>query len=680
MTDDPGTPGSGDDGTGAEPEISNNDGGRPPRLPRPPRAPDERRPVGRSPRALPPGNGRDDRSTLIRFLNSQGNGDGDRTEREGDDPDAPTSATPLIDASGRDLTAMARAGELAPIIGRDDEILRLAQTLLRHDRPAPLLVGEPGVGRTAIVEGLAIQAVAEGADPRLGRLRIVQLALDQLGGDAVIRPRMANRFSAVLEELVAHPETILFIDGLHLLLGGTPVEIVPSEVLRGFLSHHAGQIVGTTTTKIAEALLSPQREFAPLLVPITVGELSEDDARTLLTRQAERYATHHDVEIPAETIEAALTLAVRYVPQGFLPRKAADLLDIAASQRSLPVMSGRPDGPRPVVLPDAIATALQSRWGITPPAWDPSTPSDAPASTLAAPPDLAQRLATRILGQPEAVGAAADAVRVAALGLRPGDRPRAVMLFGGPTGVGKTALARNLAGSLFGSEDALLRIDMSEFQQQHNVARLLGAPPGFVGYNDGGQLTRFLRAHPESVILLDEIEKAHPQALDIFLQLFDAGRITDGHGQVLDARHAIFIMTTNLPMSADLAGVRARLRPEFLNRIDRIVRFRALELDDLERIVSMRLDELSTQLRQRQIILRVEPDAITALARPEIDGRAANGRTIERRLDQDVAGPVAEWASLLSGMAPGQPVVLTLAPTETGTRVAPPGMVFDRHA
>ena len=682
MSDDPSDPNDPQDGsTGAEPELSNNDGGigRPPRPPRPPRL-DERRggPRGPGNRVLPPGAGGRGANMLpgVRFLTSQS--DADRTEREGDETDRSASTTPLLDANGRDLTALARAGELPEIIGRDPQMLQLAQALLRHDRPAPLLIGEPGIGRTAIVEGLAARAVAPETDPRLAKLRIVQLSLDQLGGDAMIRPRMANRFGAVLEEVAAHPDTVLFIDGLHQLLGGTPIEIVPADVLRGFLSQHAGQMIGTTTPKIAEAMLSPQRELATLLMPITVNELAEADARTLLTRQAAVYAAHHGVEIGPEAIEAALAFSIRYVSQGWLPRKASELLDIAASQRSLPALTTRPAGERPTVTPEAISAAMHLRWGITAPAWDAARETDEPTS-LAAPPDLAERLAARILGQPEAIAALTDAVRVAALGLRTTDRPRAVMLFGGPTGVGKTALARNLASTLFGSEEALLRIDMSEFQQQHVIARLLGAPPGFVGYNDGGQLSRFLRAHPESVILLDEIEKAHPQALDIFLQLFDAGRITDGHGQILDARHAVFIMTTNLPMSTDHATLRARLRPEFLNRIDRIVQFRALELEDLERIAAMRLETLTGQLRARRIHLRVAPDALTALARPETDGRAANGRTIERRVDQDVAGPVAEWAALLTGMVPGQPIVLTLDAIDGGTRVAPPGM-RDIHA
>ena len=676
MSDDPTDPQDGP--TGAEPELSNNDGGsgRTPRPPRPPRL-DERRagPRGPANRILPPGaSGRGPNALpAVRFLSGQADAD-----QASDTPDEPDGATPILDAHGRDLTALARAGELPEIVGRDAPILLLAQTLLRHDRPAPLLVGEPGIGRTAIVEGLAARAAAPDADPRLAKLRIVHLHLDQLGGDAMIRPRMANRFGAVLEEVAAHPETVIFIDGLHQLLGGAPIEIVPADVLRGFLSQHAGQLIGTTTPKIAEMMLSPQRELAPLLMPITVNELSEEDARTLLIRRATLYAAHHDVEIAPDAIEAALALSVRHVSQGFLPRKASELLDIAASQRSLPRLTARPEGDRAVVTPEAIGAALHLRWGITAPAWDAARDAGEP-TPLAAPPDLADRLSARILGQPEAVTALTDAVRVAALGLRTTDRPRAVMLFGGPTGVGKTALARNLAATLFGSEDALLRIDMSEFQQQHVIARLLGAPPGFVGYNDGGQLSRFLRAHPESVILLDEVEKAHPQALDIFLQLFDAGRITDGHGQILDARHAIFIMTTNLPMSDNHATLRARLRPEFLNRIDRIVQFRALELEDLERIAALRLETLIEQLRARRIHLRVAPDALTALARPEADGRAANGRSIERRLDQEVAGPVAEWAALLTGMVPGQPIVLRLDAIDGGTRVAPPGM-RDIHA
>ena len=674
-----------DDDTGAATELSNNDGGanRPPRLPRsgdwrqPPRLGVGSRPPGGN-RALPPGLADRGQHPGVRFLGG-GEASPDEATLPSVEPD--DDATPLLDAHGRDLTALARAGDLPDIVGRDAEILHLAQTLLRRDRPSPLLVGEPGVGRAAIVEGLAARAAAEGADPRLARLRIIYLAIEQLGGEAVIRSRMTNRFGAVLDEVAQHPETILFIDGIHHLLGGMPMEIVPSEVMRTFLMRYSGQVIGTTTPRFAEGMLNPQRELAGVMLPITVNELAEADARTLIERQVPEYAAHHGVEITPAAVEAALRLSVRYVTQAWLPRKASELIDIAATQRSLPALTVPAGSERPTVDPEAIVAALYRRWNITVPEWTPDRASDDDdAAPMIAPSDLAERLAQRILGQSDAIAATTDAVRVAALGLRPGDRPRAVMLFGGPTGVGKTALARNLAVALFGSEDALLRIDMSEFQQQHVVARLLGAPPGFVGYHDGGQLSRFLRAHPESVILLDEIEKAHPQALDIFLQLFDAGRITDGHGQVLNARHAVFIMTTNVPMSDNMAALRSRLRPEFLNRIDRIVRFRALELADLERIAEQRLEMLAAHLNDRQITLRVAPGAVTALARPESDGRAANGRTIERRIDQEVAGPVAEWAALLHGLTPGRPVALVLEATETGTRVAPPGGAFDLHA
>jgi ATP-dependent Clp protease ATP-binding subunit ClpB len=287
---------------------------------------------------------------------------------------------------------------------------------------------------------------------------------------------------------------------------------------------------------------------------------------------------------------------------------------------------------------------------------------------------LADRLGARIIGQPAAIAAVTDAVRVANLGLRGGDRPRAVLLFGGPTGVGKTALARTLAEVLFDDERALLRLDLSEFGGRHDAARLVGAPPGYIGYDDGGQLARFLRQHPESVVLLDEIEKAHPDILDLFLQVFDAGRVTDAQGQLADARHAYFILTTNVPLTDDLAALRRRLRPEFLNRIDRIVPFRPLELGDLERIAQARLEIVATDLQSRGIHLHADQNALACLARPEADGRPANGRTIERRLDQEVVAPVAELVTLLGGSPAAMPLILRLVPGEGGCRVVPQGL------
>jgi ATP-dependent Clp protease ATP-binding subunit ClpB len=251
-------------------------------------------------------------------------------------------------------------------------------------------------------------------------------------------------------------------------------------------------------------------------------------------------------------------------------------------------------------------------------------------------------LAAVVFGQSEAVDALATAARLARLGLRSADRPRGVFLFGGPSGVGKTALARAFAAALFGDgERSLLRIDLSEFQEQHAVARLIGAPPGYVGHEQGGQLTRFLRQRPAAVVLLDEIDKAHPQALDLFLQIFDAGRVTDGRGDEIDARHAWFVLTTNLSLEPDDAALRARLRPEFLNRIDRVVAFAPLGLDSLLAIARRALDDLAQALAPRGVALTVDPLALVALCRDEADGAPANGRSVSRRVEQEVAAPLA---------------------------------------
>ena len=562
--------------------------------------------------------------------------------------------TPTLDTLGRDLTALARRGAFDHLAVRDDLLLRLARALLRRERANPVLLGEPGVGKTALVEALARRVAQGGLDPRLAGLRIVELPVAALVGGTVFRGQLEQRVLDVVAELRRRPDVVLFLDELHLLVGAGEGSggVDVADILKPALARGEIRCVGATTSREYETIVRRDPALERRLSPIRVEEPTPEEALDLLRQLGPGVAGHYGLTVTDEALVAAVNLSVSHLTDRRLPDKAFDLLDDACTHALLPSLAGG-GGPGEVTA-ETVAAALADRTGTRPALL---RPRDGDPAAV----DVAPILRERVVGQEAAVAALAGAVTLARLGLRPGDRPRGVFLLGGPSGVGKSALARALAVALEGDERGLLRIDLSEFQAPHSVARLTGSPPGYVGHDEGGQLTRFLRERPGGVVLLDEIEKAHPRVLDLFLQVFDAGRITDGRGETIDARHAWFVLTTNLPLDpdeaeADAPSLRDWLRPEFLNRVDRVVPLAPLAFEALVGIARREIDTLaaSAGVAGRGLSLVADPHVLVSLARDEPDGTAANGRTVQRRAQQEAA------AALAAALADAPPAGSTL--------------------
>ncbi|MCC6313697.1 MAG: ATP-dependent Clp protease ATP-binding subunit [Thermomicrobiales bacterium] len=574
----------------------------------------------------------------------------------------PRPPTPLLDAIGRDLTALARAGAFDDLIPRDAIALRLMRALLRREKANPVLIGEPGVGKTAIVEELA-RRVARGDIAGLENVRIIEAPIGDLVAGTVFRGQLEQRVLDLLAEARNRPDLILFLDEFHLVVGGGSAEgsIDIGNLIKPALARGEIRCIGATTPAEFARAMRRDPALERRLAPVRVDEPSEAEALALLTRAADGFIRHHGVDLDPAALAAAVQLSAHYLPDRRLPDKAFDLLDDACTVALLPGLNEHPAA-RPLVTAEMVARALSDRTGL-------------PLAHLiererVGTNEIAAHLEARVVGQEAAVAAAAEAIRLARLGLREPERPRAVLLFGGPSGVGKTALARAMAETLTGSEATLLRIDLSEYQEQYAISRLLGAPPGYIGHDMEGQFARHLRVHPAAVVLLDEIEKAHPRVLDLFLQVFDAGRLTDGHGRVVDARHAWFVLTTNVPIEADRAALREHLRPEFLNRIDRIVAFMPLGLEALLTIARGEIERLAGPLAAHGFTLVAEPTALLHLCRPEADEVPANGRTVLRRAEQEIAAPLA---ALLEEAGATGPLTVTIRKRGDGLRFNVPG-------
>ncbi len=564
------------------------------------------------------------------------------------------SATPLLDRFGRDLTELARRGEIGPVVGRRREIEAVLQTLARGSRNNPVLVGEAGVGKKAIVEAIAIR-IAEGKAPGvLAGKRIVELSLGALLGGTEHRGGVEKRLEGLLAEARARPEVLLFVDELHLLepaLARTDLQTIGATTLDEYRRH-------------VEADPALDRRFEKILVE----EPDRDETIEILRGLRPRLERHHGVSIPDESVAAAVDLSVRFEPDRKLPDKAIDLVDKAAARTRLPTVSlvslpaapGPPSSEAPPVTPVIVARVLAEKRRL---------PLDLVTESLDA--GMGSRLLSlegflreRVLGQDEALARVSRRLRLAFAS--PGGRrgPLAVLLFLGPSGVGKTETARLLAEHLFGSAAGMIRVDMSELMEEEGVSKLVGSPPGHAGREEEGRLTGAIRTKPHSLLLLDEVEKAHPRVLDVFLQLFDEGRLTDSKGRAADARHLVVVMTSNLgavgprpapgyvrqgpndsgPPAPDLRGV---FRLELLNRIDEIITFRSLDPDDVEMIVGRALAELTSAVERRHgVRVRVTPEAArfaaqqAALAAP---GARGARRTVERLVN----GPLS--ALVLTG-------------------------------
>ena len=655
-------------------------------------------------------------------------GSSGRTSHNSEDNQDSSSLGDLADF-GTELNESAKQGKIDPVIGRDKEISRVIQILSRRTKNNPVLIGEPGVGKTAIAEGLA-QRIVNGNVPEILRnKRIISLSISSMLAGAKYRGEFEERLKKAIDEVQKHDDMIIFIDEIHTLVGAGATEgaMDAANILKPALARGEFQVIGATTLdeykKHIEKDAALERRFQPVLV----GEPSEEDALEILKGLRDRYEAFHKAKITDEALEAAVSLSSRYITDRFLPDKAIDVVDEAASKVRMKVFSAAPDvkaletqladvkkekeaavtaqefekaaemrdeekriekeindkkkaakensDAKLVVTDEDIASVVAQWTGI-------------PVSKIAQEESesllhLEEELHKRVIGQDEAVVAVSKAVRRARAGLKDPKRPIGSFLFLGPTGVGKTELARALAVALFGDETAMIRLDMSEYMEKHTVSRLVGAPPGYVGYEEGGQLTDAVRRKPYSVILLDEVEKAHADFFNILLQVLDDGRLTDSQGRTVDFRNTVIIMTSNLGANAlrksspelgflaakksDSASddsnevnfkeakksvmdaVKRHFRPEFLNRIDEMIVFHALTSNDLKQIVTILMDTVVKRLGDMGLSLEISPAAMDMLVKEGSDF-SMGARPLKRAIQRLIEDPISDL--ILQGNAP----------------------------
>jgi ATP-dependent Clp protease ATP-binding subunit ClpC len=650
------------------------------------------------------------------------------------------SATPNLDKYARDLSELARQGKLDPVIGRAKEIETTIEVLARRKKNNPVLIGEPGVGKTAIVEGLAQRIVQDQVPEVLRGKKLVELNVNSMVAGAKYRGEFEERTKQVLDEIIDNNENlIVFIDELHTIVGagqgGGEGGLDIANAFKPALARGELHLIGATTLneyqKHIEKDAALERRFQPVVVP----EPSVQDTVEILRGLRDRFEAHHKVKITDAAIKAAAQLSDRYIASRHLPDKAIDLIDqaaarvrILASQRPPEVQDAEGHIRKLRQEQAAAASAKQydrakkleerikdeekklqgslDKWkrerGTSTPevtaehvAQIISSLTGIPVSELTVEERqkllrLEDQLRRRVVGQDEALHSVAEAVRLARAGLTEGGRPIAAFLFLGPTGVGKTELAKALAATVFGSEESMVRIDMTEYAERHTVARLVGAPPGYVGYEEGGQLTERVRRRPYSVVLLDEIEKAHAEVHNVLLQLFDEGRLTDGKGRVVDFTNTIIIATSNLGSDTiqkslstsdkaqlDYPTLRSRLmevlrhhfRPEFLNRVDEVVVFRALGREEIRRIVKLQLERVAHTASLQDVTVRWDESLVDHLAEEGYDPEFG-ARLLKRKIRSEVEAKLAE-AILKGDIAPGATVTVSYDKQARAVKIAP---------
>lgn len=645
-----------------------------------------------------------------------------RARGEGDGASA-SAPTRLLDQHALDMVQQAGRGGYDPVTGRAEELHRLIQILLRRGKNNPVLLGEPGVGKTAVVEALA-QRMAQGQVPdALRQKRLLSLSLPSVIAGTKYRGEFEDRMKNILAEVARAGNVILFLDELHTLIGAGSAEgaIDAANLLKPALARGGLQLIGATTQEEYRRMIEKDAALERRFQPVRVEEPTPETTRTILQTLAPRYGRHHGLTFQPEALDAAVTLSVRYLPDRRLPDKAIDLMDEAAAQARLQALALPPElqalagrvqaaalardeaiaaqdyegaaryrdaetdfrreleggrrqwqahQPTPVVTPQDVARTLSQWTGI-------------PLSALTQPErekllGLEAALARRVAGQQEAVAAVARAVRRGRAGLKEPDRPVGSFLFLGPTGVGKTELCKALAQTLFGTEEALLRFDMTEFAEKHTMSRLTGSPPGYVGHEEGGQLTEAVRRHPYSVLLFDELEKAHPDVWSLLLQIMEDGVLTDAHGRRADFRNTILVMTSNVGGERLAAGtplgfaggagtgqgqeaalqreLRQVFRPEFLNRLDETVLFHPLGDRELEAIAGKLLASFGQRLAGSGVTFAPDQEAVSLLARQGKDARYG-ARPLRRLIRRQVENPAAEML-LRQEISPGGTLAL----------------------
>ncbi len=589
------------------------------------------------------------------------------------EPEAAESTTPVLDEQARDLSALAREGKLAPVVGRDAEIRSVMKTLVRRLKANPLLLGDPGVGKTAVVEGVAQALAGPDAPERLKHLRILELSMGSLLAGTKYRGTFEERLKDILKEARDNPEIVLFIDEIHTLVGAGRTEggsLDAANILKPALARGEVTLIGATTVPEYRKHFESDSAFDRRFQPIHVEEPSPQATVDLLRNVARLYEAHHAVKVDPSALQACVKLSVRFVPDRRLPDKALDLLDEACADASLsdPRSSSAADpAALPVVDAERVARVMSQRTSVPV-----HQLTEAERDRLARMEDV---LAARVVGQSAAIAELAAAVRLSRSGLRASERPRGVFLFAGPSGVGKTELARALSDFLFPEGRALVKLDMSEYADKFTGSRLLGAPPGYQGHGEEGQLTGPLRRRPYAVVLLDEFEKAHEDVQTMFLSLFDEGVVTDGEGRKVHAREAFFVLTTNagsevgrssrMGFGADthkarrqaaLERARQRFRPELLNRLDGVVVFEDLGATERQAIAELHLGRLRDRALEHGVSLRWEPAVVQLLAARGEDHHLG-ARPILRSIDELVAEPLGK-EMLESGRRPDVLVAL----------------------
>ncbi len=627
-----------------------------------------------------------------------------------------------LEKYGRDLTELAREGKLDPVIGRDEEIKRIMQILTRRTKNNPVIVGDAGVGKTALAEGLAQKIAADDVPDSLKGRRVVALDMGSLVAGSKFRGEFEERLKAVMDEVrEAQGEVILFIDEIHTVVGAGAAEgaIDASNMLKPALAHGELQCVGATTLDEYRKFIEKDKALERRLQPVFVDEPSVEDTIEMLKGLRPRYEAHHKIKISDEALEAAAKLSQRYISDRFLPDKAIDLIDEAASKLRIDTESAPPEVKSleqrlkqmaneeeaasqrqeyeqaaqlkaerlrledeynrakgswlkqqkiaEVVSEEDIARLISNWTGIPV-----SQMLEGEAEKLL---HMEERLHERMVNQEEAVVAISEAIRRSRAGLKDPRRPIGSFMFLGPTGVGKTELARTLAWFMFDDETAMVRLDMSEYQEKHTVSRLIGAPPGYIGYEEGGQLTEAVRRRPYRVILLDEIEKAHPEVFNTLLQILDDGRLTDGHGRTVDFKNSVVIMTSNTGVELIrregslgfgtqrddaktrkqsyeamkekvMSAVKKTFRPEFINRIDEIIVFHELTEEQLRSIVDLMVRDLQQRLSERKLVVELTEDAKSWLAKEGYDP-IYGARPLRRVIERYVENPLS--TKLLQG-------------------------------